>query len=145
MIAAEDEIAAASDHQAALERSLRDVPLDVVAAAISNSGDMAMLASWTGVPPLYIYRGRGLWACSDDLERIVAAIEELRERGASVVIVSHLGRPEGKPNPKLSLAPIRTSLNVIGDGGTPPVLGATTPVEERAIDAAVDALMNTPV
>jgi hypothetical protein len=34
-------------------------------------------------------------------------------------------------NGKLSLAPIRTSLNVIGDGGTPPVLGATTPVEER--------------
>lgn len=34
-------------------------------------------------------------------------------------------------NGKLSLAPIRTSLNVIGDGGTPPVLGATTPVEDR--------------
>lgn len=69
------DVSEAEDHQAALERSLRDVPLDVVAAAISNSGDMAMLASWTGVPPLYIYRGRGLWACSDDLERIVAAIE----------------------------------------------------------------------
>lgn len=34
-------------------------------------------------------------------------------------------------NGKLSLAPIRTSLNVIGDGGTPPVLGATTAVEQR--------------
>jgi hypothetical protein len=34
-------------------------------------------------------------------------------------------------NGKLSLAPVRTSLNVIGDGGTPPVLGATTPVEDR--------------
>jgi hypothetical protein len=34
-------------------------------------------------------------------------------------------------NGNLSLAPIRTALNVIGDGGTPPVLGATTPVEQR--------------
>jgi hypothetical protein len=34
-------------------------------------------------------------------------------------------------NGKLSLAPVRTSLNVIGDGGTPPVLGATTPVADR--------------
>lgn len=34
-------------------------------------------------------------------------------------------------NGKLSLAPIRTSLDVIGDGGTPPVVGATTPVEQR--------------
>ncbi len=41
-------------------------------------------------------------------------------------------------NGKLSLAPIRTTLNVIGDGGTPPVLGATAPVEERTPGLVLD-------
>jgi hypothetical protein len=41
-------------------------------------------------------------------------------------------------NGKLSLAPIRTTLNVIGDGGTPPVLGATTAVEERTPGLVLD-------
>jgi hypothetical protein len=41
-------------------------------------------------------------------------------------------------NGKLSLAPIRTTLNVIGDGGTPPVLGATAAVEERTPGLVLD-------
>jgi phosphoglycerate kinase len=36
-------------------------------------------------------------------------IELLRERGASVVLVSHLGRPEG-PDPELSMAPVGERL-----------------------------------
>jgi phosphoglycerate kinase len=55
---------------------------------------------------------------SDDT-RIRAAlptIELLRERGASLVLVSHLGRPEGKPNPALSMAPVCERLaELLGD------------------------------
>jgi len=36
----------------------------------------------------------------------LASIEELRGRGARVVLVSHLGRPEGTPIAGLSLAPV---------------------------------------
>jgi phosphoglycerate kinase len=48
-----------------------------------------------------------------DDTRIVAAletIEELRGRGASIVLVSHLGRPEGRREEDLSLAPVAARL-----------------------------------
>jgi phosphoglycerate kinase len=49
---------------------------------------------------------------ADDM-RIRAAlptIELLRERGAALVLASHLGRPQGKPDPALSLAPVAKRL-----------------------------------
>ncbi|HTY96453.1 MAG TPA: phosphoglycerate kinase, partial [Solirubrobacteraceae bacterium] len=33
-------------------------------------------------------------------------VEELRARGARLILVSHLGRPHGVPDPSLSLAPV---------------------------------------
>jgi phosphoglycerate kinase len=48
-----------------------------------------------------------------DEMRIRAAlptIELLRERGAALVLVSHLGRPGGKPDPELSMAPVAKRL-----------------------------------
>jgi len=48
-----------------------------------------------------------------DDTRIRAAlptIELLRERGAALVLVSHLGRPEGKPDPALSMRPVGVRL-----------------------------------
>lgn len=44
-----------------------------------------------------------------DPRRITEAlptIQNLLERGAKVILMSHLGRPEGKPDPKYSLAPV---------------------------------------
>jgi phosphoglycerate kinase len=49
---------------------------------------------------------------ADDM-RIRAALptlELLRERGAALVLASHLGRPGGKPDPGLSLAPVAERL-----------------------------------
>jgi len=48
-----------------------------------------------------------------DEMRIQAALptlELLRERGAALVLASHLGRPGGKPDPELSLAPVGKRL-----------------------------------
>ena len=48
-----------------------------------------------------------------DASRIVASlptIQWLLERGAKVVLASHLGRPKGKPMPEYSLAPVARHL-----------------------------------
>jgi phosphoglycerate kinase len=48
-----------------------------------------------------------------DETRIVAALETLRylrDQGAKTIVLSHLGRPDGKADPKLSLAPVANEL-----------------------------------
>jgi len=40
----------------------------------------------------------------------LATISKLTERGARVVVLSHLGRPNGTPDPKFSLAPVAVRL-----------------------------------
>jgi phosphoglycerate kinase len=65
-----------------------------------------------------------------DDTRIRAALptlELLRERGAALVLASHLGRPGGKPDPELSLAPVGKRLSeLLGVNVTqaPKVVGA---------------------
>lgn len=49
-----------------------------------------------------------------DAGRIIASaptIKALAEAGAKVVVVAHLGRPDGAVNPKFSLAPVATRLS----------------------------------
>src|SRR5689334_13096551 len=45
---------------------------------------------------------------SDDtrLRASIPTVKLLCERGARVILVSHLGRPDGKPDPKYSLRPV---------------------------------------
>ena len=65
-----------------------------------------------------------------DDTRIRAALptlELLRERGAALVLASHLGRPGGKPDPAYSLAPVgRRLAELLGVNVTqaPKVVGA---------------------
>jgi phosphoglycerate kinase len=66
-----------------------------------------------------------------DDTRIVAAletIEQLRARGARIVLVSHLGRPEGRREEDLSLAPVVERLRELTDA---PVTLAPDVVGER--------------
>lgn len=43
----------------------------------------------------------------------VPTIQYVLEKGASVVLMSHLGRPDGKVNPKYSLAPVLAPLSAL--------------------------------
>ena len=49
---------------------------------------------------------------ADDMriEAALPTIELLRERGASLVLCSHLGRPGGRPDPALSMRPVAERL-----------------------------------
>jgi len=54
----------------------------------------------------------GVPLVSDDtrIAAALATIEELRARGARLVLVSHLGRPKGERVPELSMAPVADRL-----------------------------------
>ena len=44
------------------------------------------------------------------IERLAPTIDELAGKGARVVVLSHFGRPKGKPDPKESLKPVVPAL-----------------------------------
>jgi phosphoglycerate kinase len=70
-----------------------------------------------------------------DNTRIVASlptIEYLRGHGARVVLLSHLGRPKGGPDPKYSLAPVVAELEKLLGA---PVRFITEPASDEAITA----------
>lgn len=46
-------------------------------------------------------------------------IQYLLDKGAAVILMSHLGRPKGGPNPKYSLAPAATRLEALLGGNVP--------------------------
>src|SRR5207249_11410523 len=55
-----------------------------------------------------------------DVTRLRASlptIEDLRRRGARIVLMSHLGRPDGQARPELSLKPVAKELeHLLGVG-----------------------------
>ena len=61
---------------------------------------------------------------SDDtrIRRVVPGLKALRETGARLVILTHLGRPKGKVVPEFSVAPVAAALAGL--------LGCAVPVEE---------------
>jgi phosphoglycerate kinase len=72
------------------------------------------------------------------IRAVLPTLVALRDAGARVVVMSHLGRPKGAPDPKYSLAPVAARLGeLLGS----PVTFATDTVGESA-QAAVAALEN---
>jgi len=87
-------------------------------------------------------------AVTDDT-RVRAALPTLRylmDRGAKVIIVSHLGRPKGEPDLQYSLRPVRRTLQrLIGRNVTfvPQTVGPeATEAVERMVDGEVLMLEN---
>ena len=70
-----------------------------------------------------------------DDTRITAALPSVRhclDAGAAMVIASHLGRPQGKPDPAFSLAPVATHLAAL--------LGRPVPLAPDCVGPEVEAL-----
>jgi phosphoglycerate kinase len=61
----------------------------------------------------------------------VPTIQALREAGAAVVLMSHLGRPKGKRDAKYSLAPVAARLGEL--------LGVAVPLQPDCVGPAVEA------
>src|SRR5712692_7736739 len=66
-------------------------------------------------------------------KRIQAALPSIRyllEHGSALILASHLGRPKGKPNPKMSLRPVADRLSeLLGQPVTmaPDCIGPSVP------------------
>jgi phosphoglycerate kinase len=80
----------------------------------------------------------GAVADATRIERAVPTIKELSKRGAKVILISHLGRPEGAPNPEFSLKPVAEKLAEVLGG---PVEFASDCIGEPAKKAA-DSLLD---
>ncbi len=59
----------------------------------------------------------GTAVVTDDtrIRETLPTINYLREKGAKVILMSHLGRPKGKPSPEFSLRPVADHLHTLID------------------------------
>jgi phosphoglycerate kinase len=96
-------------------------------------GRRALVRVDFNVPLAKDERGHPVVADDTRVRAALETIEELRSRGAAVVLVSHLGRPEGRREEDLSMAPVAARLRELTDAHVslaPAVVGA--PVSELA-------------
>jgi phosphoglycerate kinase len=65
----------------------------------------------------------------------VPTITNLRARGAKVVVMAHLGRPGGAPDPAYSLAPVSSRLSELLDAAVEQASDTVGPSARRAVAA----------
>ncbi|MGH3586699.1 MAG: phosphoglycerate kinase, partial [Pseudonocardia sp.] len=68
----------------------------------------------------------------------VPTIKELSEAGARVVVIAHLGRPDGKPDPRYSLAPVADRLGELLDQDVAFATDTVGPSAKATVDALED-------
>ncbi len=78
----------------------------------------------------------GVVADSIRIERTVPTIKELLAKGASVVVMSHLGRPDGKVVPAMSLKPVGEALARVLGRDVPFAKDCVGPDAAEAVAAA---------
>jgi len=79
-------------------------------------------------------------AVADDtrLRAVVPTVRFARDHGAAVVLASHLGRPKGGPDPKLSLAPVAERMGALLECPVPlapDCVGEATRAQAQALKA----------
>jgi phosphoglycerate kinase len=105
-------------------RTLDDLDVD---------GRRALVRVDFNVPLAKDAEGRPVVADDTRITAALETIEELRSRGASIVLVSHLGRPEGRREEDLSMAPVVARLRELTDA---PVTLAPAVVGEQVKELA---------
>jgi phosphoglycerate kinase len=50
------------------------------------------------------------------IERLIPTLHALCDRGAKVIVISHLGRPDGRKNPEFTLRPVAEKLDSLMSG-----------------------------
>jgi phosphoglycerate kinase len=65
----------------------------------------------------------------------VPTVADLRSRGAKVIVMAHLGRPKGEPDPKYSLAPVGERLSELLGSKVVHAIDTVGPSASSAVEA----------
>jgi phosphoglycerate kinase len=68
------------------------------------------------------------------IRAVLPTVTALRDAGARIIVMSHLGRPKGAPDPKYTLAPVSARLSELA--GTPVAFATDTVGESAAATVA---------
>jgi phosphoglycerate kinase len=104
-----------------------------VFSADDVAGRRVLLRADLNVP--FLKDQPGVIADDGRIRAVLPTIRALRDAGASVVIISHLGRPKGAPDPAYSLGPVAVRLGELLDDPVAFATDTVGPVAQSTVDA----------